>query len=79
MSALRFVREDIRSTKYSPVEPLEAIAREVGIPVEQLVKVCVSVCACVCVDCVPHGCLTRILIAAWSLVDMYDLKKNEQV
>ena len=45
MSALRFVREDIRGVKYSPVEPLEAISREVGIPVEQLVKARARPCA----------------------------------
>ena len=37
--SLRFVREDVRGTKYTPVEPLESIARDVGIPVQQLVKV----------------------------------------
>ncbi len=41
-SMLRFIREDIRCTKYSSVEPLEAISLETGIPVDQLVKVCID-------------------------------------
>ena len=35
---LRFVRADLRGLKYHGVESMEAIAAEVGIAVEQLVK-----------------------------------------
>jgi hypothetical protein len=39
METLRFIRDDVRGVKYTPVEPLEAISDEIGIPVDQIVKV----------------------------------------